>query len=291
MIAAMEWITTDDEEGLQALQLLLRRVPAAPRAYLRQLLRRGQIVREGLPLDEGATISGGQRLILPDSGRLQQLLAETAQRPVILLDGPDFLVVDKPSGVAVHRGLGHEQDHLAGRVQAAMKQSGHPFMTAPVHRLDVGTSGPVLFAKGRRAAAMLGDLFMAGQVEKIYLALATGHLTGADTLTTPVPAKGRMRTCSTTFQALHSTGKFTLLNIQLHSGRQHQIRRQLADLGHPLAGDRRYGGAPAAGLNRLFLHCCRLTLPNPFAGGVLTVESPLPAELQRVLAALGIPAP
>jgi 23S rRNA pseudouridine955/2504/2580 synthase len=287
----MEWITTEKEKGLLAWKFLLGRVPSAPPAYLRQLLRKGKVLRNGVILGEDSTIGCGERISLPASGRLQQLMADSAQRPVILLEGPEFLIVDKPAGLAVHRSLGHEQDHLAGRVQAWMRQQGHSFMTAPVHRLDLETSGPVLFAKGRRAAAALGKVFFDGQVEKIYLALVAGRLAGTGTLSSAVPAKGKMREASTSYQVLDGTADFCLLQVQLHSGRQHQIRRQLADLGHPVAGDDRYGGNSISGLNRLFLHCRRLALPNPFAAGLLAVDAPLPPDLETTLATLGIPCP
>lgn len=287
----MEWIATKNEQGRSALDALLGRVPAAPHAYLRLLLRRGKVLRNGSPVDEHTNLNNGDRLSLPDSERLRQLLADSALLPTILLQGPEYLVVDKPAGLAVHRGLGHEQDNLTSRVKAMLQQQGHSFSTAPVHRLDVDTSGPVLFAKGRRAAATLGGVFMAGQVEKSYLALVTGQLTGTGTLNTPVPAKGKLRESSTSYRVLHKTADYTLLELQLHSGRQHQIRRQLADFSHPLIGDRRYGGAILIGLSRLFLHCHRLALPNPFAPGLLAVDAPLPADLQTVLASLGVPCP
>jgi RluA family pseudouridine synthase len=291
MMAFMEWVTTENDRGLLALALLQRRAPTAPLAYLRQLIRSGKAMRNGAPLEETATIGCGDRITLPDSRRLQLLLAESALFPTILLEGPEFLVVDKPPGLAVHRGAGHDHDNLSSRVQTMMRQQGFSFMIAPVHRLDVDTSGPLLFAKGKKAAAVLGGLFMAGEVEKTYLALVMGELAGAGTLTRPVPAKGKLREASTSYEVLYSSAACSLLKVQLHSGRQHQIRRHLADLGHPVVGDRRYGGTPLAGLGRLFLHCRRLALPNPFAPGPLVVNSPLPIDLQTALANLGVPCP
>jgi 23S rRNA pseudouridine955/2504/2580 synthase len=287
----MEWITTEEERGLSVLQLLRRRVPSAPPAYLRQLIGSGKVLRQGSPVAETAILADGERLVLPASERLRQLLAESAQRPTVLLEGPEFLVVDKPSGLAVHRSAGHEQDNLADRVQALMRQQGHAFMIAPVHRLDVGTSGPVLFAKGRRTAAAWGGLFMAGEVEKDYLALVGGRLSGGGVINTPVPAKGKLREASSSYRVLYNSPHVSLLDIRLHSGRQHQIRRQLADLGHPLVGDHRYGGAPLADFKCHFLHCRRLAMTNPFTQEDLAVNAPLPAEFQAALAILGVPCP
>lgn len=287
----MEWLTTENEGGRTVLELLRHRVPAAPISYLRQLIGSGKVLRNSIPVTETTLVAAGERLTLPASNRLRQLLVESAQRPIILFETPEFLVIDKPSALAVHRGVGHEQDNLTSRVQRLMQQQGHAFRIAPVHRLDVDTSGPVLFAKGRRAAAALGGLFLAGEVKKTYLALVWGHLTAAGIINSPVPAKGKLRAASTSFTVLHRAAECNLLEIQLYSGRQHQIRRQFADLGHPLVGDRRYGGAVLAGLGHIFLHCRQLAMPNPFTQESLLVNSPLPADLQATLATLGVPCP
>jgi len=284
-----EWNLTDKEDGLTALEVLRGRIPAAPDSYLRQLLRRGKVRREGLSLDEGAALRTGERIPLPASRRLEELLASPPAGGVeILFESRELLVAFKTAGLATHRGKGHEEDNLLDRVRDLMKKRRAPFMVAPVHRLDAGTSGPVLFGKGRRAAGLLGKLFMEDLVEKIYLGLAVGELTGGGLLTSPVPAKGKEKEARTGFSVLSSGGGFSLLELHLQSGRTHQIRRQLADAGHPLTGDRRYGGPFPPGLDRLFLHCRRLALQDPFTGEPLIVESPLPENLASVLHSLGM---
>lgn len=273
-----------EEEGLPLLELLQRRIPAAPPSYLRQLLRGGKVRREGEP--SGAPLAAGERLRLPESARLRRLLEE-GEEVRILYESREILAVYKGAGVAVHRGVGHE-DNLARRVERLMERRGAPFRTAPVHRLDAETSGPVLFAKGKKAAGALGRLFMAGEVEKVYLGLAAGRLSGRGRLDAPVPAKGKLKEADTEYAALAGTGAFTFLELRLVSGRTHQIRRQLADEGHPLAGDRRYGGARLEGLDRLFLHCRRLAFTDPFSGASVELDAPLPPELAAVLRTLGL---
>lgn len=283
-----EWILNETDQQRPPLEMLRCRLPGVPAAYLRQLLRAGKVLLDGRPLAEQAPRCAGSRLRLPDSCRLKELLAAAPLLPEILLETPQLLVVLKPAGLAVHRGVGHEEDNLVRRVESLFKLRGAPFSAAPVHRLDRDTSGPLLFGKGRRATATLGRLFEQERVEKTYLALAGGELPSQGVLHSAVPAKGKLKEARTSFAKLAAGGGFSLLQLELHTGRTHQIRRQLAAAGHPLAGDRRYGGALLAGLHGVFLHCRRLSLTDPFDGTPLRVEVPLPSPLQRVLQGLGM---
>jgi RluA family pseudouridine synthase len=271
------------DAGLTVLECLSRRIPAAPTAYLRQLLQKQKILRAGTPLGERDNVRDGDVLCLPASQRLQEILATTTRELTILFESREMLVVAKPAGLAVHTGLGHAEDNLTDRLQQMMRLRKEPFRVSPAHRLDAATSGPVLFGKGRNACAALGKMFMAGAVEKIYLALAAGHLPETGQLVSPVPAKGKWKSSLTEYRCLEFRGNHSLLQLRLLSGRTHQIRRQLADAGHPLAGDRRYRGPDLPGLDRLFLHGSRLALTNPFDGTRLEIDCPLPAELEAVL--------
>jgi RluA family pseudouridine synthase len=285
-----EWTLTDAEDGLTALEVMQERVPAAPTAYLRQLLRGGKVRRpEDTTLPEDAVLRAGQRLILPASRRLEELIAASPAGSVhILFESRELLVVFKPAGLAIHRGEGHEEDNLQRRVQDLMERRRAPFTVAPIHRLDAETSGPVLFGKGKKAAGEMGKIFMTDQVEKVYVALAAGEFSGTGLFTAPVAAKGKQKEAKTAYRVLAHGRGFSLLELRLFSGRTHQIRRHLADAGHPLAGDRRYGGPALHDLRRLFLHCWRLALPDPFGDSPLTIESPLPEELDSALRSLGL---
>ena len=247
-------------------------------------MRKGKARRQGIPLEAEAAVRSGDLIHLPDSERLLAFLS-APDRVEILFESREILVANKPAGLAVHRSMGHE-DNLTERLQALVRQRGEVYRVAPAHRLDAETSGPVLFGKGQKALAALGRKFMAGQVEKVYLALAAGHLEGSGRLSSPVPAKGKLKPAITDYSCRENRGGFSLLELSLQSGRTHQIRRQLADAGHPLAGDRRYRGPALPVLQRLFLHCCRLALDSPFDGSRLEVDCPLPGELSAVLSSL-----
>lgn len=286
-----EWMVSEAEAGLTVLELLQRRIPEAPTAYLRQLLRGGKIRQSGQPLGAESRLTAGARLSLPDSQRLAELQQAADRAVEVLCETSSHLVVFKPAGLAVHRGVGHEKDNLTERVRALMRRRREPFKIAPIHRLDVETSGPVIFGKGARAIAGLGKQFMERRVEKVYLALVAGKMPASGLLTSPVPAKEKLKEAATAFRALSAGGGYSLLELHLLTGRTHQIRRQLADAGHPLAGDSRYRGPAPAGLSRLFLHCSRLSLRDPFDLTPVDIVSELPAELAAVLSAMGMGVP
>jgi len=274
--------------GLSVGAILQKRIPAGPAAYFKQLCKKGRVrLASGRPLGIEEVLPVGSEICLPESRRLLELLAQSSANrlPVTILhESREILLVDKPAGLAVHASRGHEDDNLTGRVVRLLGERGEKFMTAPVHRLDLQTSGPVLFGKGRRACARLGQLFMQRQVEKGYLALVSGQLRGGGRLESSVKAKGRLKQASADYRCLAGNQRATLLAIRLHTGRQHQIRQQLAERKHPLFGDSRYRGPCPVELPRLFLHSSRLAFVDPFSGNSVQVVSPLPSDLADFLA-------
>jgi 23S rRNA (uracil1939-C5)-methyltransferase len=156
---------------------------------------------------------------------------------------------------------------------------------APAHRLDEGTSGLVVFR------AQGGGPDPLESVEKTYLALANGVTRKGGTIRAPLREGGRKLAATTRFRRVDVIGGHSLLELQLDTGRTHQIRRHLATLGHPVLGDERYGNRKAnrhvlarAGLHRPFLHATRLRWPDG-----LELESPLWPDLQLCLEALDRP--
>ncbi len=275
----------EHEAGWPLLQFLQEQIPAAGRGYLRQLIKKGRISSAGQVCTEDILLTFGQQIQLRDSARLRELRAElsvSAAALNILYESAQMLVVDKPAGLAIHTGSGHEHDNLSARVQAYLQDK--PFQVAPIHRLDAGTSGPVLFGKGKKSCAALGALFMRHEVEKIYVALVQGSMQGSGVLAHELPAKGKLKPCFTSFITKKRCAKASLVELTLVTGRQHQIRRQLAATGHHIFGDSRYGGETLPGLSSPFLHCCSIAFNDPFSGAPLKFESPLPLALQEVAA-------
>lgn len=217
---------------------------------------------------------------------------------VVLFEDDAMLVIDKPSGLAVHRGIADERDTVATRLAAL-----RPGPVHLVHRLDRGTSGVLVVAKTREVAAALGAELAAGAVEKVYWAIVRGvppaealvdHPIPRDEGGPRVPAMTDVRTLAVGAlegSALRET-RYALVEARPRTGRFHQVRRHLKHLGHPLVGDTTYGRSEhnralraACGLDRLALHALSVR-----ALGV-TVTAPLPADLARALDALGLAPP
>jgi 23S rRNA pseudouridine955/2504/2580 synthase len=233
----------------------------------------------------------------------------------VLHEDADLLAVDKPAGLAAHPGTGIEGATLVEMARAHLNVPDDlpptEFRASPAHRLDRETSGIVLVAKHRKAMVRLGELFTEGdEVRKTYLALAKGKLPrDAGTIDLPLSeheqtgrskaARGvNMQEAVTRWKVIASNKDASLLSVRIETGRTHQIRRHLEAIGHPVAGDRRYGdfawnrsARQRWGLRRMFLHAWKLELPHPGTGAPLRLEAPLPAELVEVLSRANLPGP
>lgn len=226
----------------------------------------------------------------------------------VLSQGPGWVAVEKPAGVPVHPLAAGEGGTLASAVVARYPECAgaapEPREGGAVQRLDLETSGVVLFARDRASWEALHRAFRERRVEKRYLALVAGRLASGGVTSVPLAQRGgravpapdaaaeerlrarglRPRPAETRFEVERRFDAWTLLHVEIATGAMHQIRAHLAHLGHPVAGDALYGGAAAAlpGLGRHFLHASRIAFDAP-EGGRAAVESPLPAELSRVL--------
>jgi tRNA pseudouridine65 synthase len=217
---------------------------------------------------------------------------------VVLFEDDAMMVIDKPSGLAVHRGMADERDTVATRLAAL-----RPGPVHLVHRLDRGTSGALVVAKTREAAAALGAELAAGEVEKVYLAIVRGvppqevlvdHAIPRDEGGPRVPAITAVRTLAEGLlegSPLRER-RYALVEARPRTGRFHQVRRHLKHLGHPLVGDTTYGRSEhnravrdACGLDRLALHARSLRVLG------ITVRAPVPPDLARALDALGLAPP
>ena len=290
MLAGMwQWQATEIETGQRLVDALAQRMPAAPRAFLRQTLRKGRVHCAGRPASADLLLACGMDLSVQASARFAELASLGGVPPRdLLFEDRHALVIYKPPGMAMHRGVGHA-DTLVERAARFTALRRAPYRLAPVHRLDVGTSGPVLFAKGRWAAGQYGRLLMDGRFAKYYLALAAGRVPLHGELATPVIATGRLQPALSRYRCLATSGSLSLVELELVTGRQHQARQQLAAAGWPIVGDRRYHGRPWPELAQPFLHCQRLCFPGLEDGQTRQVHCPLPPELAAILAAAGLP--
>ncbi len=283
---AIEYHVKTASAGMKACEFLQREISVAPVAYLNQLFKKGKISRADLPLKADTLLSTGDVILLPDSARLQELIALSQQQPappVILFENSMLLIADKPAGLAVHSSVGHETTNLTALLQQQIDQGDKKFRISPVQRLDLETSGACLFGKGRKALGELGKLLMERELKKTYIALVAGEYKGPAELVSDVHAKGKVKEAGCLVKTLSTNGTASLLQIELISGRQHQIRQQLSQQGCPLFGDRRYHGPCPPGLPRVFLHSYKLFFHSPFGGEPISVIAPLPEDLSSFL--------
>jgi len=212
----------------------------------------------------------------------------------------DVIAVNKAAGMVVHAGAGTHSGTLVNALLhhfRTLSGVGGDLRPGIVHRLDKQTSGVILVARTDAAHRSLAAQFSGRNVEKVYLALVHGRLsqeTGRieKPITRDPRKRTRMtarlahgRTALTFYKVLRRFEKFTYLEVRIGTGRTHQIRVHLASLSHPVVGDRLYG-APARipgqpPLDRFFLHAHRIRFTSPSTGRPVTVEAPLPEELEN----------
>jgi 23S rRNA pseudouridine1911/1915/1917 synthase len=259
---------------------------------LQSWVRDGRVLVAGLKAKASFTVRGGESIEV-EPAELPPLKAQAEDIPLrILYEDASAVAIDKPAGMAVHAGAGIHSGTVANALVhrfASLSTVGGELRPGIVHRLDRFTSGVLLVAKTDTAHRDLAAQFASREVEKTYLALVEGSMSGRGTIQNPITrdpgnrarmtarlAKGR--SAITHWEAKERYAGFTFLEIRIGTGRTHQIRAHMAALGHPVAGDRLYGAKPSP-FHRYFLHAHRLGFRSPATGERVTVESPLVEEL------------
>ncbi len=215
-------------------------------------------------------------------------------RPLIVHVDDRLAVVDKPAGLVVHPAPGHRGETLVS-VLGELLGGGEEGRSGIVHRLDKDTSGLMLVARDDESHRRLAAMIKARDVTRSYSALIEGRpRSRSGTIDAPLgrdhrapekrAVRGRgARDARTHFEVVETLPADTLVEARLETGRTHQIRAHFAAIGHPVAGDPRYGHAGRHGLERQFLHSARLGFEHPFSGEPLEFRSPLPADLAAAL--------
>jgi 23S rRNA pseudouridine1911/1915/1917 synthase len=289
---------------------LARALPDLSRSRLQSLLESGDVLVDGRARKTSHRLSGGERVVvrLPPPVPVETLAEDLPLQ--VLHEDADLVVLDKAAGMVVHPGAGHASGTLVNALLhrvADLKGVGGELRPGIVHRLDKDTSGCLVVAKHERALGALQAAFKSRVVGKTYLALVHGHPPPTLSLDTfygrhPVHRQkftgrlkeGKRAQTSVQTRELFADGA-ALVEVELLTGRTHQIRVHLSEAGHPLLCDALYGagrkakGAVAAAqeaLGRQALHAWRLSFPHPGSGEPLAFEAPLPADLTRALALL-----
>jgi 23S rRNA pseudouridine1911/1915/1917 synthase len=266
------------------------------RAAAERLVARGAVLVDGVARSKSHRLAGDEEIRFepPEAPPDAEPEAEPAGLRVAWEDEHLF-VVDKPAGVVVHPGAGHAQGTLAGALRGRGATGGPEERAGIVHRLDRDTSGLLVVARSEEAFGRLQSLVRQRALEREYLALVRGRpRSRRGRIEAPIgrdrnhPTRQSLDTATprdavTHFDVEQVLPEHALLRVRLETGRTHQIRVHLATIDLPVVGDRTYG-IQGLGLERQFLHACRLAFPHPVTGEPLDVSSELPGELQDALA-------
>jgi 23S rRNA pseudouridine955/2504/2580 synthase len=291
--------------GQRVDNFLITRLKGVPRSLIYKLMRRGEVRVNKGRVKPTQRLAEGDLVRLPPVRRGDE---ETHPAPpagmlrdlsdAVLYEDERLMVLNKPSGMAVHGGSG-----ISNGVIEALRAGRPGSELELVHRLDRDTSGCLLISKRRSALRTLHAQMRDGKIDKRYRALLAGtlprrvmqvdlplrknQLRGGERMVQVDPEQGKP--ARTLFRRAAAYAGMTLVDVELHTGRTHQIRVHAASLGAPVAGDDKYGDEAAnrslrqLGLKRLFLHACALSFRSHEDGPVVRIDAPLPPDLVALL--------
>ena len=279
----------------QRLDVALTAATGTSRSQVQKRLHEGVVRINDQVVDAKYTVVGGETVIIEEPAAV---VVPPAPKLPILYEDDDVLVVDKPAGLIVHMSeSGRSEPTVAAFALAHGVKDDDPTRPGIVHRLDKDTSGAMVIAKHPEAKAELQRQFRNRSVKKTYTALVRGRLTEAEAvINLPIgrdrkrPVKRAVvpgsRAAVTHYRVVATYPGASLVEIDLQTGRTHQIRVHFSHIGHPVIGDQLYGNAPMVpGLPRQFLHASALAFTSP-SGQEVRVTSPLPSDLRRYLDSL-----
>ena len=305
----VRFLTAGDEDAGQRLDnFLFRTLKGVPKSHVYRLLRTGQVRVNKKRAKPDYRLEAGDELRLPPvrqeekaSPGLPPHWQQEALKAAILFEDDRILVIDKPAGMAVHGGSGVS----FGAIETLRVLRPESPGLELAHRLDRETSGCLIVAKRRSAVRALHAAFREGRVEKRYLALLAHPWKGGEQVVDLPLEKNQLqggermvkvsregKAAQSLFRPVQKFADSSLAQVRIYTGRTHQIRVHAAHIGHPVAGDEKYGDREAnkrfkaAGLNRMFLHAAELAFDHPETGERLELKAPLDQELEVVLKSL-----
>jgi 23S rRNA pseudouridine1911/1915/1917 synthase len=266
---------------------------AGSRTAAQRLIDDGLVRVDGRPQPKRFVLSGGEEVTVERPETPVEAVPDA--RFSIAYEDEHLIVVDKPAGVVVHPGQGHDRGTLVQALAGRVAGGPDPQRPGVVHRLDRDTSGLLVLARDENTHAALQQALRERRLTREYLALVEGRPAArSGTIDAPLGRDRRVRTrmssdtdnprpAVTHFEIEQAFDGATLLRVRLETGRTHQIRAHLLAIGNPVAGDPEYGRAGRYGLSRQFLHAARLAFAHPVSGETLDLLSPLPEDLAKAL--------
>ena len=283
-----------DSAAGERLDVVLAKVTGQSRSSLQKLFKEGKITIDGQTASAKQTAAESQKVEISD---LEVDEMPPAPSLEVLYEDDDLMVVEKPSGLAVHLSeSGRPQPTVAAFAKEYGVVDEEDDRPGIVHRLDKDTSGLLVIAKNPASKEFLQQQFKDRKVEKTYIALVRGHMPEDEaTINLPIerdrkrPTKRAVipggRGSITHYKVIEQLDGYSLLEIKLETGRTHQIRVHFSHLGHPVAGDDLYGGPAIRDLKGQFLHAAKISFTSP-SGERVEVESELPVDLKNTLESL-----
>ena len=308
------FIVATEDAGRRLDLFLAQRLPELSRTRVQELIDQGRVRVGGSAARRAHRVAPGESIEIEIVPRPPLEALPEAIPLEVLYQDEDLLVVNKPAGMTVHAGAGTARGTLVNALlhySKTLSATGGALRPGIVHRLDRGTSGALVVARNDAAHRQLAEQFRTRRVRKAYLALVHGRLErDAGSIGLPIARDLRRRTrmtvrrregreARTDWRVLARLDGFTLIEVDLRTGRTHQIRVHFSALRHPVVGDTLYGAPRQARagreilppLGRNFLHAARIAFEHPRSAEPVEVRAPLPAELraylERLAAALG----
>jgi len=298
--ARVTWLEVGEESAAQRIDnFLFRHLKGVPKSHVYRVLRSGEVRVNSGRVKPEYRLQAGDRVRVPPI-RTPERKPQTAKPldlPVVFEDAA-LIVIDKPSGVAVHGGSGVSY----GVIESLRAERPQAKFLELAHRLDRDTSGLLIVCKKRSALVELHRMLREGEVEKDYLAVVKGvpakrEFEIRESLHKYVTSQGERRVAvredgkaaATRARLLKAGPSYSLLELRLLTGRTHQIRVHLAHVGHPILGDDKYGdfelnrALAKEGVKRLFLHAAKLSFGHPLTAAALAFSSPLPGEMKSFM--------
>jgi 23S rRNA pseudouridine1911/1915/1917 synthase len=310
------FVAQANDAGQRLDQFLVRQLPESSRARIQQLIEQEKVLVNDKPAKASLRLRGNEQVKILSELQPAPLRAIAEEIPLdIVYEDHDLAVINKPAGMMVHAGAGATEDerNLGTLVNALLHRFGQlsevggELRPGIVHRLDKATSGLIVVAKNDESHRKLASQFARRQVKKTYIALVHGWMKQDRGTISSSISRDRIRRIRMTTRRSGGRkaithyivqkridskyGRFSLLELQIDTGRTHQIRVHFASLGHPVVGDALYG-APrelrakdhkVLSLPRNFLHAAKLVFQQPNSGHPLSFSVPLPEELEQFM--------
>ena len=278
-------IAAADDDGRRLDRILRKTLGKLPLSAIHRLLREGAVLVDGKAATAAYRIHEGQiiNVYTLDSAGFEKTTAQTPSLktrinqnfPDILYEGEGLLVINKPAGFPVHAGKGNiNRPSLETLVRSYLSEkipSSLSFKPGPLHRLDMPSSGVLVFSASLNGARLFSTLMRERKIRKFYLSLIEGKIENTEVWQDELKHDSASKNALTKVSPIINNQECTLILAEIVTGRKHQIRIQAASRGYPLQGDRKYGAKNTE--KPFFLHAWRLELPPPFPS---LIEAPLP---------------